>query len=67
MDEKYNIFVRKPEAKRLLRIPRYRLQDDKIRMDLREIGWEGMDWIHLAQDRNWCRALVNAVMYLWIP
>jgi len=28
-------------------------------MDLREIGWEGMDWVHLAQDRVWWQALVN--------
>jgi hypothetical protein len=30
-----------------------------IKMDLREIGWDGMDWIHLAQDRDQWRALVN--------
>jgi hypothetical protein len=36
-------------------------------MDLREIGWHGMDWIDLAQDRNQWRALVNAVMNLRVP
>jgi hypothetical protein len=36
-------------------------------MDLREIGWEGVDWIHLAQDRDLCRALVNMVMKLQVP
>jgi hypothetical protein len=36
-------------------------------MDLREIGWYGMDWIHLAQDRDQWRALVNAVMNLLVP
>jgi hypothetical protein len=35
---------------------------DNIKMDLRWIGWDGMDWIDLAQDRDQWRALVNAVM-----
>jgi hypothetical protein len=35
---------------------------DNIKMDLREIGWDGMDWINLAQDRDQWRALVNTVM-----
>jgi hypothetical protein len=38
-----------------------------IEMDLEEIGWGGMDWIHLAQDRNQWRALVNTVMNLQVP
>jgi hypothetical protein len=38
-----------------------------IKMDLREIGWPGMDWINLAQDRDQWRALVNAVMNLRVP
>jgi hypothetical protein len=38
-----------------------------IKMDLLEIGWGGVDWIGLAQDRNKWRALVNAVMNLWVP
>jgi hypothetical protein len=38
-----------------------------IRMDLKEIGWQGVDWIHLAQDSDqWC-TLVNLVMNLWVP
>ena len=41
--------------------------DDNIKMDLQEVGCEGMDWIQLAQDRNRRRALVNAVMKLWVP
>jgi hypothetical protein len=40
---------------------------DKIKMDLRERGWEGMDWIELAQDRDQWRALVNTVMNLLVP
>jgi hypothetical protein len=41
--------------------------EDNIRMDLREIRWEGVDWIHLAQNRDQCQALVNTVMNLWVP
>jgi hypothetical protein len=37
---------------------------DNIRLDLREIGWEGVDWNNVAQDRNQWRALVNTVMKL---
>jgi hypothetical protein len=37
------------------------------KIDLREIGWDGMDWIDLAQDRDQWTALVNAVIYLWVP
>jgi hypothetical protein len=36
-------------------------------MDLREIGWDGMDWIDLTQDRVQWRALVKTVMNLWVP
>jgi hypothetical protein len=40
---------------------------DNIKMDLREIGWDGMDWIELAQDRDPWRVLVNTVMNLRVP
>jgi hypothetical protein len=40
---------------------------DKIKMDLRETGWDGMDWIDLAQDRDQWRALVNTVMNPRVP
>jgi hypothetical protein len=40
---------------------------DNIKMDLREIGWDDMDWIDLAHDRDQWRALVKAVMNLWVP
>jgi hypothetical protein len=36
-------------------------------MDLGEIGWDGRDWIELAQDRDQWRALVNMMMNLWVP
>jgi hypothetical protein len=38
-----------------------------IKMDLREIGWDGVDWIDIAQDRNQWRALVNTVLNLRVP
>jgi hypothetical protein len=41
--------------------------EDNIEMDLRKIGWSGMDWIHLAQDKNLWRALVNTVIKLRVP
>jgi hypothetical protein len=40
---------------------------DNIKMDLREVGWDGMDWIYLAQDRYRWRALVKAIMNLRVP
>jgi hypothetical protein len=59
----YRILVGNPEGKRPRGRPRLRWVDS-IKMDLREIGWDGMDWINLAQDRDQWRALVNAVMNL---
>jgi hypothetical protein len=38
-----------------------------IKMDIREVGWSGMEWINLAQDRDRWRAVVNAVMNLQVP
>jgi hypothetical protein len=55
-----------PEGKGPLGRPRHRWVDN-IKMDLREIGWRGMDWIDLTQDRDQWRALVNAVMNLRVP
>jgi hypothetical protein len=60
----YRIFVGKPEGKISLGKPRRR-SEDNMKIDIREIGWGGMNWIHLAQDRNQWRALVNTVMNLW--
>ena len=56
----------KPEGKRPLGRPS-RKWEDKSKMDLKEVGWAGMDWIDLAQDRDRWRALVNAVMILRVP
>ena len=57
----------KPEGKRSFGRPMHRWEDN-IKMDLREVGCGGMDWIELAQDRvRWWRALVNAVMNLQVP
>jgi hypothetical protein len=57
------VLVGKTEGKRPLERPRRRWVDN-IKMDLREIGWDGRDWIKLAQDRDQWRALVNTVMNL---
>jgi hypothetical protein len=62
----YRIFVGKPEGNRPLGRPRCRWEDD-IRMNLREIGWGGMDCIDLVQDRDQWRALVNTAMNLRVP
>jgi hypothetical protein len=40
---------------------------DNIKIDFREIEWDGMDWIHLAQNRDQWRAVVNTVVNLWAP
>jgi hypothetical protein len=61
----YNILVGKPEGKRLLGRLRHRWEDN-IRINLRERGWEGVDWIHLAQDRDQWQALVNTIMNIQI-
>jgi len=57
------ILVEKREGKRPLGRPRHRWEGN-IRMDFQRIMWEGMDWIHLAQDRDQRPALVNTVMNL---
>jgi hypothetical protein len=57
----YRVLVGKPEGKRPLGRQRHRCENG-IRKDLREIGWGAVEWIHLAQDRDWWQALVNAVM-----
>jgi hypothetical protein len=59
----YKVLVGKPEGKIPLGRPRHRWEDG-IRMVLRKIGWRGVDWIRLAQDRDRWRAVVSAVMNL---
>jgi hypothetical protein len=59
----YRASVGKLEGRRSLGRPRRRWEDN-IKVDLREIGWAGMDWINLAQGRDRWRAVVNAVMNL---
>jgi hypothetical protein len=68
MEEKrnaYRILLGKPEGRRPLGRPRRRWVDD-IKIDLREIGWDNLDWIDLAYDRGQWRALVNTVTNLWV-
>jgi hypothetical protein len=60
------ILVGKPEGKRPLGRQRRRWVDN-IKIDLREIRWDGVEWIDLAQDRDQWRALVNMVMNLRVP
>jgi hypothetical protein len=62
----YKVLVGKPEGKRPLGRPRHRWEDN-IKMDLREVGCGGMNWIELAQDRDRCQTLVNAVMNFQVP
>jgi hypothetical protein len=62
----YRALVGKPEGRRPLRRPRRRWEDN-IKMDLREVGWGGVDWIDLTQDRDRWRALVYTAMNLRDP
>jgi hypothetical protein len=59
--EKEEVLVRKLEGKKPLGRPRHRLDND-IKINLKEIGRDGMDWIHVAQDRDQWWALVNMAM-----
>jgi transposase len=62
----YRILVGRPEGRRPLGRPRLRWEDN-IKMGLQDMGWGGMDWIELAQDRDRWWALVNAVMNFRVP
>ena len=61
----YRVLVENPEGKRPLGRPRRR-GEDNIKIELQGVGCGDMDWIDLAQDRDRWRALVNAVMNLWV-
>jgi hypothetical protein len=63
MRNTYNVLVGKSGGERPLGRP-MRKWEDNIRIDLMEIGWEGMNWIHLAQDRDQWRVIVNTLMSL---
>jgi hypothetical protein len=62
----HSILVGRPEGRRPLGRPRRRWKDN-IKMDLRVTGFGDVDWIHLSQDRDRWRALVNTVMNLRFP
>jgi hypothetical protein len=66
MRNAYKILVGKSEGKRPFGRSRYRWEDN-IRMDPREIVLEGVDWIHLAQDRDLWRAVLNTVLNPQVP
>jgi hypothetical protein len=61
----YKVLVGKPGETRPLGKSRHRWEDG-IRMDLRQTGWEDVEWIQLAEDRDWWQALVNTVINLWV-
>jgi hypothetical protein len=62
----YRVLVGRPEGKRSLGRPRRRWEDN-IKMDLREIGIDGANWIRLAEDKVQWRVFVNTVMNLRVP
>ena len=62
----YRALVGKLEGMRPLGRTRRR-REDNIKMHLREVGWGGIDWIDVVQDRDRWWALVNAVTNLWVP
>jgi hypothetical protein len=61
----YGILVGKPEGQRPLGRPRRRWVDN-IKVNFREIEWDGVDWIDMAKDRDQWRPLVNTVLNLWV-
>jgi len=62
----YRVLVGRPEGKRPLRRPKRRLEDN-IKLDLREIGIDGANWIQLAQGRVQWRGFLDMVMNLRVP
>jgi hypothetical protein len=66
MRNAHRILIRKPEGKGPLGRPRLRWEVN-IEMELKETGYEDVDWIHLGEDRDQWQALVNMVMILHVP
>jgi len=66
MRSAYDSLIGKAEEKRPRARPRRRWEDN-IRMNLTEIGWEGVEWIHLAQDGDQWRAHADTIMNLRVP
>jgi hypothetical protein len=62
----YRILAGRPEGKRPLGRPRRTWEDD-IKIELRDMGTDGANWIRLARDRAQWRAFVNTVMNIWVP
>jgi hypothetical protein len=62
----YVVMVGRPVRKRPLGKPKPRWEDN-IEKDLQEVGWGGMDWIGVSQDRDRFGALTNTVINLWVP
>jgi len=62
----YKILVRKSDGKKPLDRSRRRWEDN-IRMDVREIGWKCVDWMHLVEDRDQWWALVKTVISIRVP
>jgi hypothetical protein len=62
----YRVLVGRPKSRRPLGRPRHRWEDN-IKLDLREIEIDGVNWIQLAQDRVQWQAFVNMVMNLRVP
>jgi hypothetical protein len=62
----YKILVRKSDGKKPLDRSRRRWEDN-IRMDVREIGWKCVDWMHLVEDRDQWWALVKTVISVRVP
>jgi len=62
----YRVLVGRPEGKRPLVRPRCRWEDN-IKIDLQAVGWGGMDWIDLTENRGIWQVLVNVVMNLQVP
>jgi hypothetical protein len=65
MRNAYRVLVGKSERKRPLRKSRHKWENN-MKMDLREIEFGGVEWLYLAQDRDWWHAVLNMVMNPWV-